>query len=516
LEEARDKLEREKQDIMEEFRKTTLDVNQMKRLLEMDKAKIEDLTHQRNILTKNINKAETDVETQKSQRKIAEGNRRNVLTKQKAYAGALEDLRLDERRLKKETEKYVEELNQARQRYEQAIEEGKIKRMETEELQERIRDGQEKLKQQQALYEAVRSERNSYSKLLIDATEEIEAMNRSKKIMNTQIKKLRAEIEKRQDELLEQSAKQEKVKNTIERIKKQIITLEKEIKEQESINRQHEEEIYKLNQIIKDADMERKRQQKEYESVMNDRDILGAQLIKRNDELAHLYEKIKSQQSALKKGQHQFMEKSQEIDTLRKHISLLHKKQVELKDEISSMDELSTSVHALKRELLQENMKIRSLQDELENPMNVHRWRKLEGSDPHSFKMIQQIQALQKKLIEKTEEVMEKDMLIQQKEKLYLELKEVLIRQPGPEVAEQVNALQSTLKSKTKEYNKMNEDLRACVLLTKEQTNEQERLLKELAEIKAQYYSQRKMAQQQSQVRQSVFDDEEDELDILR
>jgi hypothetical protein len=41
------------------------------------------------------------------------------------------------------------------------------------------------------------------------------------------------------------------------------------------------------------------------------------------------------------------------------------------------------------------------------------RWRKLEGSDPSAYEMIQKIQALQKRLISKTEEAVEKDMLIQ-------------------------------------------------------------------------------------------------------
>jgi len=36
--------------------------------------------------------------------------------------------------------------------------------------------------------------------------------------------------------------------------------------------------------------------------VINERDILGTQLIKRNEELALLYEKIKIQKSTLKKG----------------------------------------------------------------------------------------------------------------------------------------------------------------------------------------------------------------------
>jgi hypothetical protein len=46
--------------------------------------------------------------------------------------------------------------------------------------------------------------------------------------------------------------------------------------------------------------------------------------------------------------------------------------------------------------------------------------------------MIQKIQTLQKRLINKTEEAVEKDQVIAEKEKLYLELKKILARQPGP------------------------------------------------------------------------------------
>lgn len=70
-------------------------------------------------------------------------------------------------------------------------------------------------------------------------------------------------------------------------------------------------------------------------------------------------------------------------------------------------------VASLGRQLLQERTKVRALSDELENPLNVHRWRKLEGSDPSTYEMIQKIQTLQKRLIGKTEEVVEKDLLIQ-------------------------------------------------------------------------------------------------------
>ena len=82
--------------------------------------------------------------------------------------------------------------------------------------------------------------------------------------------------------------------------------------------------------------------------------------------------------------------------------------------------------------------------------------------------MLQKIQTLQRRLIQKTEEVLytltkdlllssvfqqvvEKELLIQKKEKLYMELKHILARQPGPEVAEQLQIYQQTLKEKTKQ-----------------------------------------------------------------
>ena len=42
--------------------------------------------------------------------------------------------------------------------------------------------------------------------------------------------------------------------------------------------------------------------------------------------------------------------------------------------------------------------------------MNIHRWTKLEYSDPEKFELISQINSLQKRLIAKTEEVNKKEV----------------------------------------------------------------------------------------------------------
>lgn len=73
--------------------------------------------------------------------------------------------------------------------------------------------------------------------------------------------------------------------------------------------------------------------------------------------------------------------------------------------------------------------------------------------------MIQKIQTLQKRLIAKTEEIVEKDMVIRAKEQLYQDVKNILRLQPGPEVAVEKNVLEHNLKEKKRQMKAMASEL---------------------------------------------------------
>ena len=74
----------------------------------------------------------------------------------------------------------------------------------------------------------------------------------------------------------------------------------------------------------------------------------------------------------------------------------------------------------LERDLMQQKSRNKVLQLELENPLNVHRclqttpassllrWRRLEGKDPETLELIQKINNLQKRLISKQEDLIDK------------------------------------------------------------------------------------------------------------
>lgn len=127
--------------------------------------------------------------------------------------------------------------------------------------------------------------------------------------------------------------------------------------------------------------------------------------------------------------------------------------------------------------------------------MNVHRWRKLEGSDPAAFEMIQKVQTLQRRLIAKTEEVVEKDLVIQEKEKQVDELRAALDRHPGPEMAEQLSVYQSSLRDKVRQLKAMAAELNMYQAQVNEYKYEIERLNRELRDTKKKYYTQRRREQ---------------------
>merc|ERR1711990_1415579 len=203
-----------------------------------------------------------------------------------------------------------------------------------------------------------------------------------------------------------------------------------------------------------------------------------------------LYEKIKIQQSTLNKGEIQYRSRIEDIRLLKLEIKKLRREKTILQKRVSNVDDLRREVFHLQRELLQEKTKVKALSKELENPMNVHRWRKLEGSDPATYEMIQKIQTLQKRLISKTEEVIEKDLLIQEKEKLYIELKNILARQPGPEVAEQLSVYQQNLKEKQRQMKAMNSELEMYKSQLNEYKNDIEYLSGAMSSIKNGWFDQ--------------------------
>merc|ERR1712010_113759 len=105
------------------------------------------------------------------------------------------------------------------------------------------------------------------------------------------------------------------------------------------------------------------------------------------------------------------------------------------------------------------------------------------------------IEKLQKSLIKKTEEVVEKELDVRASTKLCTELKSILARQPGPEVAEQLSVYQQNFKEKTRQMKSMAAELNMFQAQTNEFKYEIQRLEQENSDLKRKYYDQKRVNQ---------------------
>ncbi|OXB71697.1 UNVERIFIED_CONTAM: hypothetical protein H355_008750, partial [Colinus virginianus] len=262
------------------------------------------------------------------------------------------------------------------------------------------------------------------------------------KLLYHQIEQLKEEVKQKDASLIKGHFEQQKIAKDNEKISSDLQSAQHKLTSLQQIVLNQRREIKKLETTIQDAEAERSNQRKEFEVILTERDMLGTQLLKRKQELALLYEKIKIQQSTLEKGEAQYRARLNGISLLRRKVNAARRELGSVRSQVASVDELKREVYRLQKELLQERTKVKALSESLENPMNVHRWRRLEGSDPSKLEMVNKIQTLQKRLIAKTEEVVERDIMIQEKEKLYVDLKTQLSKYPGPEVIEQMQNYQ--------------------------------------------------------------------------
>ena len=420
---------------------------------------------------------------------VEAGRNRSLAQEVSAHQAENQQLRKTTYQLSQQTSKYQSAATEATERCRESLEDVKLAKQRIATAQQELEEGQLKLKNQSGLYDQVLADRNLYSKSLKDAESEITEMKRRFKIVDHQIDQLKDELRKKESDLCAAHAKLDTVVKDREAAKEQVKGRQADYKHVKERGDKLEHEIKQLSQIIADCDTEKAKQLMKFNSVTNERNILATQLIRRNEELALLYEKIRIQQSTLGKGSTQYRDRIVDIRMLREKVHELRTSLRASLARIRYVEELKRQIATLQRQVIQERTKVKALFEELQNPMNVHRWRKMEGSDPQEYENILKLQTLQRRLIAKTEELRQKAGAIKEKETQYGELKTILARQPGPEIAEQLSVFHDNIVRRSSQMKAMDEELRASTTQVDEYRLELDRLQSELAQVKQKYFT---------------------------
>jgi len=307
---------------------------------------------QREIMNKQVRTEEDATKATRDLVAVTENEIKNLENELRAFRDEAVEKRRVIEGMAEERDKYEIEATEKNQNYYAVIEDVKLADMEIVEVQKHIIEVDTKLKSQQNMYEAVRSDRNLYSKNLLEAQEQVVIMKRKFNILTHAIQQLKQEIVTKDQYLVKEHFAHHRVENEIQMLKNDLTRIRKQIQSSEQIINNQVNEIRKLVAIINDAEAEKERQKKEHAAVIAERDTLSVNLVKRNNEVNELYEKIKIVRSTLARGEWKYDETLDDCDYLREEIDEAYQIVEANKKSVAPLQGLKDEVIALENQIL--------------------------------------------------------------------------------------------------------------------------------------------------------------------
>jgi chromosome segregation ATPase len=165
---------------------------------------------------------------------------------------------------------------------------------------------------------------------------------------------------------------------------------------------------------------------------------MSNQNVEREKELRTIDEKLAVVKNQCRRGERDYDAKVTEIARIRQQLQSDQNKLDELSKIDIEMREKREEIHGLQKELLTLKAERAAMEEELQIPINIHRWTLLESSDPVRFEKLKRYQELQADLISRTKQVGELQDEIKDKEVMFQELQAQLRRKPGIEAEQKV------------------------------------------------------------------------------
>eukprot|EP00804_Cyclotella_cryptica_P022440 CCRYP_015086-RA/>CCRYP_015086-RA protein AED:0.29 eAED:0.82 QI:0/0/0/1/0.5/0.33/3/0/858 len=339
-----------------------------------------------------------------------------------------------------------EDLERDEARLEKLLDTCKEKQMQLNNMKARNRElesatacAEEKANRQRDRCEVEREEHNKQSKVLMDLRDDIRNTKREFGLHTEQIRKAKSAI-LRADDLIS------KEHSRLHRINEERHAIENDIKcynEQSSdLKSRREKNAIAIDNLCREIDSADKR-----------REELRKQLrqIATQAEIDRMQQNMKSLQSALELGSHRFT-------CLKKELEEAHQRNQELLDENRRMNEMfeiqkeqSEFLAQLEYDISRQRGKNQLLAIEVGRPINLHRWRHIQNSDPVKWSLIEKVHKLQKQVISSTDRVASQSSIIESKKKLLAKLKHEVSNQSS---VESIKSQLLRLKSNYQELNK--------------------------------------------------------------
>ncbi|KAL8436076.1 hypothetical protein Efla_002066 [Eimeria flavescens] len=328
------------------------EMESLRQQAENDKRQIESLLRERDLLSKNLLNADATTKKHVDLAKRQFTHCEHLEKEVDGFRRECQQLQQKVETLEAERDRYGQTLNKSNQKYLQAVKQLKNEELKVAELQRSIGEQHCKLSAQKTLYEAVRSDRNLFSRNLIASLDEMTELKHKFKLMFQQVGQLKEEIKAKDAGVLKQHFEHRKITAENEKLKEDLGKAEKKLSSLEQIIAA-QKQIKKLEEAIHEATTEKTNQGREFTAILAERDMLGTQLLKRTQELSLLHEKVRVHESTLAKGEAQYKKRLKEIKEWSRQCLAFRRELRRVEGGAAELENLKKEILQLQRELLQ-------------------------------------------------------------------------------------------------------------------------------------------------------------------
>ncbi|ESL10225.1 hypothetical protein TRSC58_02045 [Trypanosoma rangeli SC58] len=469
-----------------EERLTVLEMEEKE--LHMEEARLKKMFPEKTELITNNSRTENERLAMEGNRVGEEGKRHNLAQQLDQLLRENELLRKNIFELEQSQEKILEHGQQMALQYHQTLEQTRKFRDKARVLQQQLMDNEKRGKVQQDLLDRVSADRARTEKQLKEGEVEWATLRERYVTNDEEIQLLKVQLIAKEGALCRLHMVRQQLQRDISNAEQRASHLKDDGLNAHARREVLETEAQKLTHLIAECDAEKSKHQSKFADLVNERNVLATQLIHRNEELRLLYNKIRLQECGLEKGASEYDRQVRNVESIRDELTELRLRcRLELV-RLHYSEKLQRRKQNIERELFTERQRCRALVDELQRPVHVHRWRRLESDAPEVLDGIYKAQAIERQILQKHDMLAEKTELLAKRTAEYDAIRRKLACLPGPELAEDLSLYNENLERRTEQIGGMSSELREVEQHADVLTEEVRQLSLELGDVKRRYF----------------------------
>ncbi|ORC93323.1 Trypanosoma vivax [Trypanosoma theileri] len=437
----------------------------------------------------------TDNSRTENERMAMEGHRVAEEGKRHNLAQQLDQLLRDNEQLRKNIflleqgqTKVLDHGQHVALQYHQTLEQTRKQRDRAQLLQQQLTENEKRLKAQQDLLDRVCTDRSRTQKQLKESELEWAGLKQRYQSNEEDIQLLKMQLVSKEGSLCRMHMVRRQLQRDISNAEQRASHLKDDGANATSRREALEAEAQQLNHLIAECDAEKSKYQSKFTALVNERNVLATQLIRRNEELRLLYSKIRLQECSLEKGAADYDKRVRTVMATQQAVAELRLRCRLALVRLRYAAKLQRRKQNVERDLFIERQRSRALADELQRPVHVHRWRRMEGNAPEVLDGIYKVQTLERQILAKHDALAEKTRLLAIRTAEYEAVRRKLAALPGPEVAEELSLYNENLERRRAQIGGMESELREVEQHADVIADEVKQLTLELGDVKRRYF----------------------------